>query len=94
MSSTYTTILCSAACVLNITGGTYGGITCSGTTNLNSNLKLEYISSGTVNITSGTSIALTKNIKATINVEGAIVVNGASVAAGTYTNIDSTGTAT
>ena len=76
-------------------GGAYDTVQNLGSTTIIGNVSMTYLSSGTVNITSGASIALTSNISATaINVEGAIVVNGASVAAGTYTKIDSTGTAT
>lgn len=93
-NSSQSAILTSAACNLTIIDGTYDGIINSGTASLSGNLNLEYISSGTVNITSGASIALTKNIKAAINVDGVCYVNGATVAAGTYTNIDSAGSAT
>jgi hypothetical protein len=93
-NSSQSAILTSAACNLTIIDGTYDGIINSGTASLSGNLNLEYISSGTVNIASGASIALTKNIKAAINVDGVCYVNGATVSAGVYTNIDSAGSAT
>lgn len=86
----------SAACVCTISGGTYGTVQCpSSNTTLAGNLTFTYFSSGTVNITSGTSITLTSNMSCTaINVDGVCYVNGATVTAGTYTNIDSNGSAT
>lgn len=85
----------SATCVCTISGGTYGTVQCpSSNTTLAGNLNFTYFSSGTVNITSGTSIALTSNMSCTaINVDGGCVVNGAVVSAGVYTNIDNTGRA-
>lgn len=94
-NSSDTAILCSAACVCNIVGGTYDSIQNLGTLNLSSDLNLEFISSGTINIASGTSISLVKNISATtITVSGECTVNGAVVSSGTYTSIDSNGNAT
>lgn len=89
-------VFISATCVCTISGGTYGTVQCpSSNTTLAGNLTFTYFSSGTVNITSGTSIALTSNMSCTaINVNGVCYVNGATVAAGTYTNIDSAGSAT
>ena len=88
-------IYTSATCQCNISGGTYGTVQNTGTTHISGSVAFTYISSGTVNIASGTSIALTNNMSCTaINVDGVCYVNGASVAAGTYTNISSDGTAT
>lgn len=86
----------SATCVCTVSGGTYGTVQCpSSKTTLAGNLTFTYFSSGTVNITSGTSIVLTSNMSCTaINVDGVCYVNGATVTAGTYTNIDSSGKAT
>ena len=85
----------SATCVCTISGGTYGTVQCpSSNTTLAGNLNFTYFSSGTVNITSGTSIALTSNMSCTaINVDGGCVLPGAVVSAGVYTNIDNTGRA-
>lgn len=95
ISSPLAAIYTSATCILTISGGTYSTIQNLGATTLDGNLSIDYISSGTVNIASGASIALTSNISATaINVDGGCTVNGAVVSAGTYTNIDSEGRAT
>ena len=96
ISSPQTAIYTSATCKYTISGGVYPTIQNLGITTLNGNVSLNFISSGTVNINSGCSIALEKDITATaINVEeGGCVVNGSSIAEGTYTSIDSNGNAT
>lgn len=95
ISSPLAAIYTSATCILTISGGTCSTIQNLGTTNLAGTVSIGYLSSGTVNITSGTSISLTSNMSCTaINVDGGCTVNGAVVSAGTYTNIDSTGRAT
>ena len=89
-------IYISATCVCSISGGTYSRVQNLGSqTTLNGNLSFIRIVSGTVNITSGTSISLTSNMSCTaINVTGSCVVNGANILEGTYTTIDSEGHAT
>lgn len=79
----------------NVSNCDIGFLATRGVTNIAGNNVFEKVSSGTVNIASGASIALTSNMSCTaINVDGVCYVNGATVAAGVYTNIDSAGSAT